>query len=139
MSRAAEYVLALVGIFACIFAVLFLGGLASAAWEIRQEKRAGKPVTRPAWDARDKRAALGGPLGVVRVWWASRSHALPTCWCGRGALTYFPALDGSSGVAAVEGIGCAAWEAGDVVAIGLHDDAGGYSRTPSNGPRWDAA
>lgn len=29
---------------------LFLAGMLSAAWEIRNERRAGLPVSRPAWD-----------------------------------------------------------------------------------------
>jgi hypothetical protein len=47
-------------------ALLFLGGLASAWLEIRREKRAGVPVTRPAWEARDARREAGGYRATVR-------------------------------------------------------------------------
>lgn len=52
-----------------ILVVLFLGGLASAALEIRREKRAGLPVTRPAWEQRAQRRASGGYLATIRGTW----------------------------------------------------------------------
>lgn len=45
-GRSLATVLAVV---AAIFLVLFLGGMASAWLEIRREKKAGVPVTRPGW------------------------------------------------------------------------------------------
>lgn len=44
---------------ASLFLVLFLGGMASAALEIRREKRAGIPVTRPGWERKPRH--LRGP------------------------------------------------------------------------------
>lgn len=118
-------VLAVLGIIAALFAVLFLGGLFSAWWEIRGEKRAGKPVTRPAWDARDRRRAQGGYRAAARIWWESKTHKIPTCGvCGLGPLVTFDACDSFPA-----GLGCAAWEAGHPQAILVHDAAGGYARS----------
>lgn len=109
-----------------VFPVLFLAGLASAAWEIRREKRAGLVPTRPAWENRDKRRALGGLREQVRVAWQQARKPMRSCWCGRGPLVEFQASGGFDA-----GWGCAAWEAGDQVAILRHDAAGGYSRSSS--------
>lgn len=46
--------------------LLFLGGIVSAYLEGRREKRAGLPVSRPAWEARAARKAAGGYSGSVR-------------------------------------------------------------------------
>lgn len=108
--------------------LIFLAGLASAAWEIRGEKRAGKVPTRPAWENAQKRRALGGFRAQIRVAWSSARHRASgrTCWCGRGPVVEFPPSD----LGEPAGLGCAAWESGDFHAITLHDAAGGYSRTP---------
>ncbi len=45
---------------------LFVGGMCSAALEIRAEKRAGVRVTRPGWNAAD-RAALDRPQDRYRA------------------------------------------------------------------------
>jgi hypothetical protein len=125
MADLAGKALALLGIIAAIFAVLFLGGLASAWFEIRAEKRAGKTPTRPGWDRRDRRIAQGGHRAALRIWWESKTHRIPSCGvCGRGPLVPFDACDSFPA-----GLGCAAWEAGDVDAIVIHDRAGGYARS----------
>jgi hypothetical protein len=61
-----SWVLAVVGLVLALFLVLFLGGLCSAAWEIRQEKRAGKVPTRPAWERREHLRAAGGRFAFAR-------------------------------------------------------------------------
>jgi len=119
--------LALVGIFAGLFVLLFLAGLASAALEIRRERRAGLIPTRPAWENRAKRRALGGLRGQVAAAWASARHkrgGVKTCWCGLGPIVWFTALDAYTPA----GYGCAAVEAGHPLAINRHDAAGGYRR-----------
>lgn len=58
-----------VGLVVSVFVVLFLGGLASAALEVRSERRAGLTPTRPAWDARAARRASGGNRAAVRGYW----------------------------------------------------------------------
>lgn len=58
--------LMIVGALAFLFVLLILGGMLSAALEIRAEKRAGVPVTRPAWEARARRRASGGHRATVR-------------------------------------------------------------------------
>lgn len=119
---------ALVGLGLLIFSVLFLGGLASAAWEIRNEKRAGLVPTRPAWDNRDKRRALGGLRQQLAAAWNSARSRMVMCWCGIGPIQHFPALTRWE----VEGWGCAAVEAGHPEALLRHDAAGGYARTPGS-------
>lgn len=110
-------------VMAGVFVVIFLGGLASAALEIRSERRAGKPVTRPGWESRDKRRAIGSRRERARVWWVGMTRP-GVCWCGLGPLQEFRGADGPER-------GCAAWEAGHPVAIRRHDEAGGYVRVPA--------
>ncbi len=52
-----------------LFLVLFLGGLVSAALEVRSERRAGVPVTRPAWDRARARRESGGRFATLRGYW----------------------------------------------------------------------
>lgn len=66
MARVVGGVLGLVGVFAAVFLVLFLGGLCSAWFEIRAEKKAGVPVTRPAWDRARARREAGGRFAYLR-------------------------------------------------------------------------
>lgn len=116
-------------VIAAVFLLLFLGGLASAWFEVRAEKKSGVPVTRPAWDNRDKRRARGVSLfqSVRESWEQARGRSIGSgCWCGRGPITEFP--EDFGGFPA--GLGCAAWEAGDPEAVVRHDRAGGYQRTP---------
>lgn len=72
------YFLALLGIFGIGFVVLFLAGIISAAREIRSEKRAGLPVTRPAWDVEaraQRRSARQARLTTLAPWaFRGRSH-----------------------------------------------------------------
>lgn len=56
---------ALVGI---VF-LLFLGGLCSALLEAARERRAGLPVSRPVWEAREARNASGGRWATARGYW----------------------------------------------------------------------
>lgn len=49
--------------FAALFVLLVLAGVASAAWEVRAERRAGLPVTRPAWDNRAERRRVRAEQG----------------------------------------------------------------------------
>lgn len=131
MSRLVHWSALLGVILVSVFVVLFLGGLASAALEIRAEKKAGKVPTRPAWENRDKRRAVGGFGEQIRLSWQAarkRGHGIRSCWCGRGPIQVFPADDGTD---LGEGWGCCAWEAGDLVAVQRHDAAGGYRRTPT--------
>lgn len=117
-------VAAVLGLVLCLFSVLFLGGLASAWWEVRAEKRAGQVPTRPAWDARDRRRAQGGWRGALSIWWTKRTHSVPTCpVCGRGPVVPFEADDSFPA-----GMACIAWESGDPRAVLIHDEAGGYMR-----------
>lgn len=122
------WVVLVLGVFPALFLLLFLGGLTSAALEIRREKKAGLVPTRPAWESKKKRKALG-IRGVWRAAWARASHRMETCWCGCGPLLEFEAIGGQPA-----GIGCVAWENGDPRAIILHDGAGGYRRTPVDAP-----
>lgn len=124
MNRVIGFGVGLLTLLVVVFGLLFLGGLASAWWEIRAEKKAGLVPTRPAWENRVKRRALGGLGPQLRAAWRGASSPLPTCWCGRGPLATFPALPPMPA-----GVGCAAWEAGDAEAVELHDLAGGYART----------
>jgi hypothetical protein len=127
--------LGLLAVIVVVFVLLFLGGLLSAALEIRREKRAGQVPTRPAWENRDKRRALGGFREVWRVSVQRAKHrGIDTCWCGQGPLAYFPQMQMVPNQYTVGGIGCAAWEAGDPLAHDLHDRAGGYARTPAPDP-----
>jgi hypothetical protein len=130
VNRLLGFILGMGALMLALFAVLFLGGLASAWWEIRAEKRAGLVPTRPADELREKHRALGGWRNRLSIAWAgarARAQGWRLCWCGRGAVTEFTATDNGYGQA---GFGCAAWEAGDPVAINRHDAAGGYARTP---------
>lgn len=52
-----HFVTAVVGVVVACAVVLFLGGMASAWLEIRREKRAGVPVTRPGWERRPRQHA----------------------------------------------------------------------------------
>lgn len=124
-GHAVDGFVAVVILIASIFVVLFLGGLTSAALEIRREKKAGLPVTRPGWEASAKRKARGWRGGVKASWDRVTKMGLKSCWCGCGPVAEFPAIDGQSSGSQW---GCAAWEAGDPVAIDRHDRAGGYSR-----------
>lgn len=122
--------LGLLGVLLAVFLILFLGGLASAWWEIRAEKRAGLVPTRPADEARMKRRVRGGGFRTsVRLWWFGLTTGVPQCWCGLGTLVGFPAMS-SVGYESVEGLGCTAVEAGMPQAWDLHERAGGYARTP---------
>jgi uncharacterized iron-regulated membrane protein len=49
-----------------LFGLLMLAGFVSAAYEIHRERKAGQPVTRPAWEARAARRAAGGRLAYLR-------------------------------------------------------------------------
>lgn len=121
----------LVGLILVVIVVAFLGGLASAALEVKRERAAGLEPTRPAWDNRRKRRAVGGLRERARVAWTHLEHrgGVVNCWCGQGPVVHFEALDDGSGN--VAGYGCAAWEAGDPLAVLRHDEAGGYGRTPA--------
>lgn len=120
------WLLVLVALLFSVGPLLFLGGLTSAWLEIRRERRAGRVPTRPAWENRDKRRALGGFRGVWRSsWQKARRGKMATCWCGEGPLVEFPECGGFPA-----GLGCAAWESGLPRAIYLHDAAGGYKRVP---------
>lgn len=117
----------LAGLIATVFVVFFLGGLSSAYFEVRSEKRAGKTPTRPAWEQRAKRRARGR-FSTVKALWESASHrGVEQCWCARGPVQWFEA----AGPWDTSGYGCAAWEAEDVVAMERHQRAGGYARTSS--------
>ncbi|MFT4287439.1 hypothetical protein [Nocardioides sp.] len=122
-------VAAFIFVSAC-FLVLFLGGLASAWIEVEREKKAGKVPSRPAWEGRSKRRAVPWRERLRARWWEARYPGTRMCWCCRGVLAEFVALDGGTGVASVAGVGCAAWEVGDPLAVLRHDAAGGYARTP---------
>lgn len=126
MDRVIGAVLGFGALLLALFLVLFLGGLCSAAWEIHREKKAGKVPTRPAWENRAKRKALGGFAEQIRLAWRQARHRDRLCWCGRGPLLIFPPLGQEP-----EAWACAAWEAGDPVAIQRHDAAGGYARVPA--------
>lgn len=69
ISNVLDFGFWVLGVIAALFAVLFLGGLASAALEIRAEKKAGYMPTRPAWDKRDARIAAGGYRASIRGYW----------------------------------------------------------------------
>lgn len=121
-------VIGLVAFFVTVLLVCFLGGLASAILEARRERAAGLPVSRPARELKAKRQAVGGWHRVAQLAFLKLGHrGMKLCWCGRGPLQHFPALDAWQ----EEGIGCAAWELGDPEAIRLHDAAGGYRRQPA--------
>lgn len=53
-------------LFGGLFVCIVLAGVASAAVEVHRERRAGVPVTRPAWDAKSHRAATGGRWATLR-------------------------------------------------------------------------
>lgn len=109
-----------------LFVVIFLGGLCSAWFEVRAERKAGKPVTRPAWESRRKRRAIGSRRERVKATWAQMSTKAPMCWCGLGPLQDFPSHTEPGELET----GCAAWEVGIAEAIRRHDAAGGYARVP---------
>jgi hypothetical protein len=117
---AVAFVLLLVLLFAAIMAA----GICSAWLEIRRERRAGLVPSRPGWESRAKRRALGVRERSRTLATSLWARGAPFCWCGRGYLVEFPPLDGE----AREAVGCAAWEAGDAEAIRRHDVAGGYAR-----------
>lgn len=66
MGSAVNALVALVGVLVALFLVLFLGGLASAALEVRRERQAGLTPSRPAWERRDALRASGGHRATVR-------------------------------------------------------------------------
>lgn len=117
------------GVLALAVLALFLGGLLSAVLEVRAEKRAGKVPTRPAWDNRDKRRAIGGFReqwkGAVESARSRLGGGFVGCWCLQGPVAEFPAGGGFEA-----GLACVAWEAGADEALRRHDAAGGYKRTP---------
>lgn len=116
-----------------VFLVLFLGGLASAWWEVRSEKRQGLTPTRPADDLRaKKRARGGGPLRSFAIWWHGVRTGIPQCWCGLGSLMYFDADPPNLSA----GLGCTAWEAAHPQAFRIHDAAGTYDRSPVSQVPW---
>lgn len=121
-----HFTLGTLAVIAALGVVLFLGGLCSAALEVRRERRAGLEPTRPAWDERAKREAVPLRDRLWLLWHRARYRGTEWCWCARGTLDVFPARDGSQAA----GLGCSAWEAGDPQAILRHDAAGGYARTP---------
>jgi hypothetical protein len=118
-------VVAFVLLLVALFFLIALAGLCSAALEVRRERRAGLEPTRPAWESRAKRRAIGSRRERARVLWRSLATR-GMCWCGQGLLQEFPSLD----VPGTTETGCAAWEAGDAEAIRRHDEAGGYQRVP---------
>jgi hypothetical protein len=115
-----------------VFAVLFLGGLCSAWFEVRSERRAGLVPTRPADEVRAKRRARGdGIRGSARIWWRETRTGIPQCWCGLGTLIEYRAVGSVPGAyTSTTGLGCMAFENGDPEACERHERAGGYSRTP---------
>lgn len=127
LLRSATTLVVVVG---SVLLVAFLGGLASAALEIRKEKRAGLVPTRPGWEARRKskarglRGAMQANVGRIKHF----GMGVRTCWCGYGPLQVFPSDADPDGPGEV---GCAAWEAGHLGAFSRHDDAGGYQRVPA--------
>lgn len=130
------WIVLVLAVFPVVFLLLFLGGIASAALEIRKERKAGLEPTRPAWDNRNKRQALGGFRAAWRVSIQKARHGkMVTCWCGCGPIVEFPALDDGTPA----GLGCSAWESGEPRAILLHDAAGGYARTPNPSSVLDGA
>ncbi len=124
---------AIVGILIAVFAVLVLGGLCSAAWEIRREKRAGLVPTRPAWDGSRKgryRRSVRDAVSTARGLWkglrepVAADDICPEC---EGPLV---TMDGQ--------IVCVADLNGDPIAESLHDAFSGVSwevrHEPGSGP-----